>query len=106
MCGRGNGAELSSGHRQHIDVTPVREVAFKLMRVSLPLLLAPVFLIPWLVCSAVAAENGARLEDFEGEYQSARWTFSNGAEFPGAQGSFERAAGAALKTLALSGALW
>jgi len=38
----------------------------------------------------VAAETGAGLEDFEGGYQPARWTFSNGAEFPGAKGSFER----------------
>jgi hypothetical protein len=43
----------------------------------------------------VAAETGAELEDFEGSYQPARWTFSNGAEFPGAKGSFERAADAA-----------
>jgi len=43
----------------------------------------------------VAAEAGAELEDFEGGYQPARWTFSNGAEFPGAKGSFQRATEAA-----------
>jgi hypothetical protein len=65
------------------------------MRVSLPLPLAPVFLLPWLVCAAAAAEAGALLEDFEAGYQPVRWTFSNGAEFPGARGSFDRAKEAA-----------
>ncbi len=65
------------------------------MRISLPLGLVSVGLIPWLVCPAVAAETGAELENFEGGYQPARWTFSNGAEFPGAKGSFDRSAEAA-----------
>src|SRR5450755_3059123 len=65
------------------------------MRISLPLGLVSVSLIPWLVCPAVAAEAGAELENFEGGYQPARWTFSNGAEFPGAKGSFDRSAEAA-----------
>lgn len=65
------------------------------MRKSLPLGLVLVFLVPWLIRPALAAEAGAELEDFEGSYQPARWTFSNGAEFPGAQGSFERAPEAA-----------
>jgi hypothetical protein len=65
------------------------------MRILLPLELIPFFFLPWLVCPAAAAETGAELEDFEGGYQPARWTFSNGAEFPGAKGSFERATEAA-----------
>jgi hypothetical protein len=65
------------------------------MRKSLTLGLIPVFILPWLVSPAVTAETGAGLEDFEGGYQPARWTFSNGAEFPGAKGSFERAMEAA-----------
>ena len=65
------------------------------MQISLPFGLVLVLLLPWLVSPAVAAETGAELEDFEGGYQPARWTFSNGAEFPGAKGSFERATEAA-----------
>src|ERR1035437_4402823 len=65
------------------------------MRTLLPLGLVLVFLGPWLVCPAVAAEPGAEIEDFEAGYQPARWTFSNGPEFPGAKGSFERATEAA-----------
>jgi Beta-galactosidase len=65
------------------------------MRISLPLGLLYFLLLPWLVCPAVAAETGAELEDFEGGYLPARWTFSNGAEFPGAKGSFKRATEAA-----------
>jgi len=65
------------------------------MRTFLPLGLVSVFLIPWIVYPATAVETGAELEDFEGGYQPARWTFSNGAEFPGAKGSFERASEAA-----------
>jgi hypothetical protein len=48
-----------------------------------------------VVFPATAAETGAKLEDFEGGFESARWAFSNGPEFPGARGSFERAAEAA-----------
>lgn len=65
------------------------------MRISLPLGLIPILVIPCLVCPAVAAQTGVELEDFEGGYQPARWTFSNDAEFPGAKGSFERAREAA-----------
>ena len=67
------------------------------MRLPLPLGLTPVFFIPWLICicTLVAAESGSVLEDFEAEYQPARWTFSNGAEFPGAKGDFDRAKEAA-----------
>ena len=65
------------------------------MRTPLHLNLAWVLLVPWLVSAAVAAETGATLEDFEGGYQPTHWTFSNGAEFPGAKGRFERAREAA-----------
>jgi hypothetical protein len=65
------------------------------MRIPLPLGLVPLFLLPCLLRPVEAAETGADLEDFEAGYQPARWTFSNGAEFPGAKGSFERAGDAA-----------
>jgi hypothetical protein len=65
------------------------------MRILLPLGLVLGFLGPWHGCLAVAAEAGAELEGFEGSYQPARWTFSNGSEFPGAKGSFERGQDAA-----------
>lgn len=46
--------------------------------------------------SALAAdENAVLLEDFETGHQPERWTFSNGGEFPGARGRFDRSAGAA-----------
>ncbi len=48
----------------------------------------------WLSAS-VAAETGVSLADFEDANSAERWTFSNGAEFPGAKGSFERAKEAA-----------
>jgi len=38
----------------------------------------------------MGAEAGPELEGFEAGYQQTRWTFSNGPEFPGAKGSFER----------------
>ena len=78
-----------------IDRRLAAGIAFESMRIPLPLGLVLVFLGPWLGCPAVAAEPGAELEDFEGSYQPRRWTFSNGAEFPGAKGSFERATEAA-----------
>jgi len=53
------------------------------------------FLIWWVCCTAIAAETGAGLEDFDTGYQPERWTFSNGPEFPGAKGSFDRARDAA-----------
>ena len=70
-------------------------LASGVMRTSLSLGLSWFFLLPWLVCRVGAAEPGVGLEDFEVGYQPARWTFSNGAEFPGAKGSFERATDAA-----------
>ncbi len=73
----------------------VSQVASVFQQRSLPLKLVPVLLIPWLVCLAMAAEPGAQLENFEGGYQPAQWTFSNGAEFPGAKGSFARVTEAA-----------
>jgi hypothetical protein len=54
---------------------------------TFPLLLA----ILWTVCAAAAEPR--MLDDFE--QASGRWTFSNGPEFPGASGSFERAQAAA-----------
>ena len=44
-------------------------------------------------CCATAAEK--LLEDFDATWRAKRWTFWNGAEFPGAKGSFERSAQAA-----------
>ncbi len=82
---------IAVSDREAIDATPLPGVASKSMQESLPLRLASVFLLPWLVCSAVAVETGDQLEDFEAGYQPARWTFSNGAEFPGARGTFDRA---------------
>jgi hypothetical protein len=38
------------------------------MRISLPLGLVLGFLVPWLGCPAVAAETGAELEDFGGNW--------------------------------------
>ena len=75
---------------QIVDVRPVCRIASVLMRMSLPLGLVHLVLVPWLVSPAVPAETGTDLEDFEGGYQAARWAFSNGGEFPGAQGSFKR----------------
>ena len=51
----------------------------------------------WLLLAAGvgAAENGRVLEDFESADGFGRWSFSNGAEFPGAKGRFSRAADAA-----------
>ncbi len=65
------------------------------MRLSLSPWLVAVLVIPWVARPATAAEGGIALEDFEDGYQSSRWTFSNGPEFPGARGSFERATEAA-----------
>ena len=47
----------------------------------------PAFRLP-----AVAGEIGQAqpLEDFDAAWQESRWQFSNGSEFPGAKGSFER----------------
>jgi hypothetical protein len=45
--------------------------------------------------AAAPGDNGLKLEDFEAGYQAQRWTFSNGAEFPGAQGGFSRTEAAA-----------
>ena len=86
---------LERADRETIDAKSASGIAFEFMRISLLLGLVPVLLVPWLVCPAVAAETGTKLEDFEGGYQPARWTFSNGAEFPGAKGSFERSTEAA-----------
>jgi len=41
------------------------------------------------------AEGPPAIEDFDATWAEGRWTFSNGAEFPGARGSFERAREAA-----------
>lgn len=65
------------------------------MRSSLRLGLVTFIVFPCFTFPAVAAETETKLEDFEAGYQPARWTFSNGAEFPGAKGSFERAGDAA-----------
>ncbi|MCP5524205.1 MAG: beta-galactosidase [Verrucomicrobiales bacterium] len=50
--------------------------------------LIPFLLSAGLVGPAFAATSGVRLEDFEAGHPSVNWTFSNGAEFPGAEGSF------------------
>lgn len=52
-------------------------------------------LLPFLTGLALAAETSRGLEDFEGDFRAERWTFSNGAEFPGAKGSFQRSRDAA-----------
>ncbi len=65
------------------------------MRIPVSLGLVALLSLPWLGSLALAAETGLQLEDFEGGYEGARWTFSSGAEFPGATGSFERATEAA-----------
>jgi hypothetical protein len=46
----------------------------------------------WLAgCRAApAAGAGGLAEDFDSTWQDGRWAFSNGQEFPGAKGSFER----------------
>ncbi len=85
----------SSSVISHLDALLARMLASEVMRTSLPLGLVSTLLLPWLGCQAGAAETGVSLEDFEGGYQAARWTFSNGAEFPGANGSFDRATEAA-----------
>lgn len=56
---------------------------------------ASALLIAWLVGAAVAATPGIPFEDFEAGHPPANWTFTNGAEFPGARGSFARATEAA-----------
>jgi len=50
-----------------------------------------------LLCSASVAWCDAPVhdEDFEGAWRPERWSFSNGPEFPGAAGSFERSPQAA-----------
>jgi len=47
------------------------------------------------LCPAVTAGEERVVEDFDGTWQDGRWAFSNGQEFPGAKGSFQRAADAA-----------
>jgi len=64
-------------------------------RVASNVFLIGLLLLGCLLWPAVAAETGAKLEDFEESYQAERWTFSNGGEFPGAKGSFGRTAEAA-----------
>ncbi len=64
------------------------------MRTIRRLAILPMFVIALIPAAVRGAEDGVRLEDFEGGYDPARWTFSNGAEFPGARGGFERSAGA------------
>jgi len=65
------------------------------LRISPASGLLTIALLLSLICRAAAAEAGAGLEDFEAAYQAERWTFSNGPEFPGATGSFDRASEAA-----------
>ena len=65
------------------------------MRFALKLGCFRLALLPGLVGSVLAAGGATSLEDFEEAYQPARWTFSNGPEFPGAKGSFARATDAA-----------
>ncbi|MCX5683781.1 MAG: hypothetical protein NT049_08860 [Planctomycetota bacterium] len=48
----------------------------------------------WAVPPAAAAEP-LSIEDFDATWQAKQWTFSNGGEFPGAKGSFERSKEAA-----------
>jgi len=51
----------------------------------------------WLAGYRAAPATGAGrpVEDFDSTWQDGRWAFSNGQEFPGAKGSFERARDAA-----------
>jgi len=56
----------------------------------LPAYLMPVLVVAWTTLPAIGGEPGAGLEDFERELPPARWAFSNGPEFPGAKGGFER----------------
>src|SRR3989338_1693119 len=54
----------------------------------------------WLMFALAFVSTGqgaemALIEDFDVTWQEGRWQFSNGAEFPGAQGRFERAREAA-----------
>ena len=65
------------------------------MRIPLQLGLIQALVVPWIASATMAAETGALVEDFEAGYQPARWSFSNGAEFPGAKGQFERTSAAA-----------
>jgi hypothetical protein len=58
-------------------------------------ILVPLFLATRALLPGFGAETGMNLEDFERELPPARWTFSNGPEFPGAKGSFVRTATAA-----------
>jgi hypothetical protein len=62
--------------------TVVVSCAYSLLTLGAPLVL-------------VAADPSWLAEDFEGDFQSNRWSFWEGREFPGAKGSFERTAGAA-----------
>lgn len=49
-----------------------------------------------IASAATADEDTTRLaEDFESNWQPERWVFSNGAEFPGATGNFQRSEEAA-----------
>ncbi len=73
-------------------VTPSR------IAVAWPGLLVRLFSIGLLLETSQAARAGdpeLKLEDFEADYPAQRWTFSNGAEFPGAKGSFARTEAAA-----------
>lgn len=55
-----------------------------------------VLLMLILAVSPMACAEQARLaEDFEGAWQADRWAFSNGPEFPGAAGRFDRTKAAA-----------
>jgi hypothetical protein len=65
------------------------------MRPSSPLALAGYFLLINLRCAVLAAEAGGLLESFESADGASAWTFSNGGEFPGARGSFQRVQAAA-----------
>jgi hypothetical protein len=88
---------LTEACAEAVDVRAASDIAFEFMRISPPLGLVVGFILPWLVGAAAAAEAGAQLENFEESYQAARWSFSNGPEFPGAKGSFERSTEAAHK---------
>ena len=47
------------------------------------------------LCLAAYGSDFAGDEDFDANWRAGRWTFTNGPEFPGARGSFERCAEAA-----------
>jgi len=61
----------------------------------LPAYLMPILLIASMSLPAIGDEPGTELENFEQELSPARWAFSNGPEFPGARGGFERTGAAA-----------